>query len=100
MLHTDVTWLSGGKFLHRFRDLFPEIKQFHLVAKHAEYNSDKNFQDFASLEPAVAFMCYRFRDDVEVDSLASKIATLFQLNSSRVADEILTLQTDIQQKGC
>ena len=43
-------------------------------------------------------MCYPFREDVEADSLASKIATLFYLNLSGVEDEILTLPADIQLK--
>lgn len=60
---------------------------------------DKRFQYLASLQPVSTFMCYPFRDDIEVDSLASKIATLFHLNWSGVEDEILTLQTDIQLKS-
>ena len=60
---------------------------------------DKRFQDFALLEPVATFMCYPFQEDVEVDSLASKIATLFHLNSSGVEDEMLTLQADIQLKA-
>ena len=28
LLHTNVRWLSRGKFLQRFRDLLPEIKVF------------------------------------------------------------------------
>jgi len=44
-------------------------------------------------------MCYPFREDAEVDSLASKIATLFHLNSSGVENEILTLQADIELKS-
>ncbi|XP_014773229.1 uncharacterized protein LOC106871341 [Octopus bimaculoides] len=60
---------------------------------------DKRFQDFASLKPVATFMCYLFQEDAEVDPLASKIATLFHLNSSGVEDEILTLQADIQLKS-
>ncbi|RXN24367.1 general transcription factor II-I repeat domain-containing 2A-like protein [Labeo rohita] len=60
---------------------------------------DKRFQDFALLKPIATFMCYPFQEDAEVISLASKIATLFHLNSSGVEDEILTLQTDIQLKS-
>ncbi|KAL7870465.1 hypothetical protein SRHO_G00079620 [Serrasalmus rhombeus] len=60
---------------------------------------DKRFQDFALIEPIATFMCYPFREDAEVVSLASKIATLFQLNSSGVEDEILTLQANIELKS-
>ncbi|KAK1903952.1 General transcription factor II-I repeat domain containing protein 2A [Dissostichus eleginoides] len=63
----------------------------------SEFN--RRFQDFALLEPVATFMCYPFQEDVEVDSLASKIATPFHLNSSGVEDEILTLQADIQLKA-
>ena len=51
---------------------------------------DKHFLEFALLEPDATFMCYPFREDVEGDSLTSKIATLFHQNSSGVEDEILT----------
>ena len=44
-------------------------------------------------------MCYPFRKDVEVDSLASKIEMLFHLNSSGVENKILTLQADIKLKS-
>lgn len=46
-----------------------------------------------------SFMYYPFQEDAEVDSLASKIATLFHLNSSGVEDEILTLEADIELKS-
>ena len=60
---------------------------------------DKRFQDFSLLEPVATFMCYPFQEDVEVDSLASNIASLFHMNSSGVEHEILTLQTDIELKS-
>lgn len=195
LFHTDVRWLSRGKFLQRFRDLLPEIKQFLQEKKHAEYEQlnddrwlldlafltdlsnmlnelnvelqgkeklvinmistvnafkgklkllsskiqrndlgnfsnlaselnnqgkdstefdcacyaeqidtvlsdfDRRFQDFALLEPVATFMCFPFREDAEVDVLASKISTMFQLSSAEVEDEILTLQADINLKS-
>lgn len=38
VLHTDVRWLSREKFLQRFRELCPEIKEFFHEAKDADYN--------------------------------------------------------------
>lgn len=38
LFHTDVRWLSGGKFLLRFEKLCPEIKEFLLVNEHVELN--------------------------------------------------------------
>lgn len=195
LLHTDVRCLSRGKFLQRFRELCPEIKEFFRETGHAEYKQlndeqwlldlafltdltnklndlnqelqgkdktvtdmissvnafkrkikhlssklqrhdlanfpnlkseletqgkacaqlssaryteqidnclsefDRRFQDFATLEPVATFMCYLFQEDAEIDSLASKIATLFHLNSSGVEDEILSLQADIELKA-
>lgn len=60
---------------------------------------DRRFQDFALLEPVATFMCNPFWEDVQVDSLTSKIATLFHLNLSGVEHEILTLQADIELKS-
>ena len=37
MLYTDVRWLSRGKLLQRFGELYPEIREFFRVAGHAEY---------------------------------------------------------------
>lgn len=46
----------------------------------------------ALLEPVGRFMCNPFQEEVEGDSVASKIATLFHRKSSGVEDKILTLQ--------
>ena len=37
LLHTDVRWLSRGRFLERFRELLPEIKELLKQFKDAEY---------------------------------------------------------------
>ena len=42
---------------------------------------------------------YLFREDVEVDLLASKIAALFHLSKTAVEDETLIVQADIELKS-
>ena len=37
LLHTDVRWLSRGRFLERFRELLPEIKELLKQFKDTEY---------------------------------------------------------------
>ena len=52
LLHTDVRWLSRGKFLQKFRELCPEIREFLFGVKHAEYtqlNDDQWLLDLAFL---------------------------------------------------
>lgn len=44
-------------------------------------------------------MCYPFREDAVVFSLASEIAALFQLKSSDVENDFLKLQTKIELKS-
>ena len=60
----------------------------------------KRFQDFALLEPIATFMCFPFAEDTDdVESVASKMATLFNMDSSALENEILALQADIQLKS-
>jgi len=44
-------------------------------------------------------MCFPFGDEHEVDSLASDMGKLFQMNPSALEDDTLALQTDIQVKA-
>ena len=37
LLHADVRWLSRGRFLERFRELLPEIKEFLKEFKNTDY---------------------------------------------------------------
>ncbi|GLV33575.1 hypothetical protein CBL_20287, partial [Carabus blaptoides fortunei] len=46
LMHTDVRWLSRGKFLQRFHDLIDEIKQF-LITRGDNY---KILEDNSVLE--------------------------------------------------
>ena len=196
LLHTDVRWLSRGKFLQRFRDLLPEIKEFlaskdrpshqphidteewlldlaflvditgmlnelnldlqgkdktivdmisavtafkqklKLVSSQLhqrvlrnfrnmmselenqgkqcdQFNSgryteqvqnlvsdfDRRFQDIAAMEPVATYMCFPFGKDTNVEDIASRMATLFNMDTSEVENEILKLQNDIQIKS-
>lgn len=60
---------------------------------------DLRFQDFAILEPVATFMCFPFGVEVDVDEIATKIASLFHMETSAVESEILTLQSDLQIKS-
>ena len=44
LLHTDVRWLSRGRFLERFRELLLEIKKFLKEVKDTEYVQLENEQ--------------------------------------------------------
>ena len=59
MLHTDVRWLSGGRFLEKFRELLPEIKEFLKQFKDTEYaqlEDERWFLDLAFLTDLTALL--------------------------------------------
>ena len=71
------------------------IKQVHSLS--SEF--DKHFIDFASVEPIATYMCFPFATDIDVEGIASKIGSLFQLDISAVENEMLSLQNDIEMKS-
>ena len=60
---------------------------------------DKRFIDFASVEPIITYMCFPFATDIDVEDIASKIGSLFQLDITAVENEMLSLQNDIEMKS-
>ena len=60
---------------------------------------DKRFIDFASDEPIATYMCFPFGTDTDVEDIASKIGSLFQLDITAVGNEMLALQNDIEMKS-
>lgn len=60
---------------------------------------DRRFTDFASIEPVVSYLCFPFGENIDVDCITSKVASLFNLDSCAVENEILTLKNDIELKS-
>jgi len=60
---------------------------------------ERRFTDFASINPLASYMCYPFSVRIDVDDIAAKVQSLFDLESSTLEDEILTLQNDIEIKA-
>lgn len=58
-----------------------------------------HFTDFAFIEPVASYLCFPFFEDIDVDSIASKVASLFHLDTCAVENEILTLQSDTEIKS-
>ena len=57
---------------------------------------DRRFTDFSAIEPVASYMCFPFGN---VDDITSKVASLCNLDSSSVEDEIITLQNDMGIKS-
>ena len=60
---------------------------------------DRRFRDIAAMEPVATYMCFPFGKDTDVEDIASRMATLFNMDTSEVENEILKLQNDIQIKS-
>lgn len=60
--------------------------------------SERLFTDFASIESVASDMCYPFGASTDVGDIATNIKSLFNLESSALQDEILTLQHEIRLK--
>ena len=58
---------------------------------------DRRFTDFASIEPVVSqYLCFPFGENIDVDCITSKVASLFNLDSCAIENEILALQNGIE----
>ncbi|CAH2284349.1 Hypothetical predicted protein [Pelobates cultripes] len=51
---------------------------------------EKHFTDFTSIKPVGRYLCFPLGEGIDVDYMASKVAALFELDSSAVESEILT----------
>ena len=60
---------------------------------------DRRFIDFASVQPIATYMCFPFATDIDVEDIASKIGSLFQLDITAVEEEMVSLQNDIVMKS-
>lgn len=48
---------------------------------------DRRFTDFASIEPVVSYLCFPFGENIDVDCITSKVASLFNLDSCAIENE-------------
>lgn len=80
-----VTQLDSARYEEHVQSIFSEF--------------ERRFTDFASIEPVASYMCYPFGASIDVGDIAAKVNSLFDLESSALEDEILTLQNDIEIKA-
>lgn len=78
--------------LHKPGKELAELDSEHYIEQIEKVRTDF---DFALFVPFATFMCFPFRDEHDVDSLASD---MFQMNLAAL-EEILALQTEIQVKA-
>ncbi|KAJ3595182.1 hypothetical protein NHX12_004486 [Muraenolepis orangiensis] len=60
---------------------------------------ESRFTDFSSIEPIASYLCFPIGGSIDVDEIVSKANSLFDLDSSAVENEILTLSNDIDIKS-
>ena len=80
-----VTQLDSARYEERVQSISSEF--------------ERRFTDFASIEPVASYLCYPFSASIDVGDIAAKVKSLFDLESSALEDEILTLQNDIEIKA-
>lgn len=54
----------------------------------------RHFTDFALIEPVISYLCFLFGPSTDVDCIASKVVSLFHLDSCVVENEILKLKNN------
>ena len=80
-----VTQLDSARYEERVKSISSEF--------------ERRFTDFASIEPVASYLCYPFSASIDVGDIAAKVKSLFDLESSALEDEILTLQNNIEIKA-
>ncbi|KAJ3611110.1 hypothetical protein NHX12_021126 [Muraenolepis orangiensis] len=60
---------------------------------------ESRFTDVSSIEPIASYLCFPFGGSIDVDEIVSKVNSQFDLDSSAVENEILTLSNDIDIKS-
>lgn len=97
LLHTDVRWLSRGKFLQRFRDLLPEIIEFlnEQEKKYAYLNDKTWLSDLAFLTDFTSILSHLNLE------LQGKNKTIIDMISSIDAykTKFILLIEDLQQNN-
>ena len=80
-----VTQLDSARYEERVQSISSEF--------------ERRSTDFASIEPVASYLCYPFSASIDVGDIAAKVKSLFDLESSALEDEILTLQNNIEIKA-
>ncbi|KAK7896044.1 hypothetical protein WMY93_021369 [Mugilogobius chulae] len=77
----------------------PDMGRYESQIESISAEFERRFTDFALIEPLATYMCNPFATNVDVDYITSKVGTLFNMESSAVENEVLSLQNDIEMKA-